>query len=210
MTRPLYPHTRVATRRPARCQSIQVSGHAAPVRARGAALITGLLILTVMTILGLASMRGTILQERMAGNLKEQASAFQAADAAVQAALTTIELSPSPPGLDAWGPGSLTEGCKVVDADGASACVRMEALLTDWRSSTEPAQGVALSNLGGGSFSDGIQPRVTVEVRYAALEFESAAQGRGIHYYTVTALGVGQAGQSRAILQSTIRKAFAW
>lgn len=181
---------------------------------KGAVLITGLLILVVMTILGLGSMRGTILQERMAGNLKEQASGFHAAEAALQAALTQIEQSPSPPRIDAWGAGSLAEACKVTDSDGAAACTQMTELLADWRSSTTPAQGVPLASLGGSALldiQDVRQPRVTVEERYVApLDFESAAQGRGIYFYTATALGTGQGGQSKTILQTTIAKVFAW
>jgi Tfp pilus assembly protein PilX len=181
---------------------------------KGAVLITGLLILVVMTILGLGSMRGTILQERMAGNLKEQASAFHASEAALQAALTLIEQSLSPPGLDAWGGGSLVEACKVTDPDGADACSYMAEVLADWRSSTTPVQGVPLASLGGSALldvQDARQPRVTVEERYVApLEFESAAQGRGIYFYTVTALGTGQGGQSKTILQTTVPKVFDW
>lgn len=182
--------------------------------AAGAVLITGLLILAVMTILGLGFMRGTILQERMTGNLKEQAGAFQAAEAALQGALTAIEQSASPPGPDAWGPGSLVEACRVTDSDAAPACTHLETVLSDWRSSATPTGGVPLANLGGSDFS-GVpadrQPRFLVEERYVPpLDFESATRDRGIHFYTVTALGVGQTGQSRTILQSTIAKVFGW
>ncbi|HFA60253.1 MAG TPA: pilus assembly protein PilX, partial [Rhodospirillales bacterium] len=38
----------------------------APARSRGAALVVGLLILLVITIIGLSSMRSTLLEERMA------------------------------------------------------------------------------------------------------------------------------------------------
>jgi type IV pilus assembly protein PilX len=169
------------------------------------------LILAVMTILGLGSMRGTILEERMAGNLKEQASAFQAAEAALQAALTAIERSPAPPAPDAWGAGSLAEACKVTDGDGAASCTRMDTVLADWRSSADPIEGVPLASLGEGPLADGPQPRVTIEERYVApLDFESASEGHGIYFYTVTVLGIGQGGQSRAILQSTIPRVFAW
>jgi Tfp pilus assembly protein PilX len=119
----------------------------------GAVLITGLLILAVMTILGLGFMRGTILQERMTGNLKEQAGAFQAAEAALQGALTAIEQSASPPGLDAWGPGSLVEACRVTDSDVAPACTHLETVLSDWRSSATPTGGVPLANLGASDLS---------------------------------------------------------
>jgi len=177
-------------------------------------LITGLLILTVMTILGLASMRSTILQERMTGNLKEQANAFQAAEAALQAASTAIAQSDSPPMLDAWGSGSLVDACKVTDPDGAPVCNYIETVLADWRSNATPVEGVPLANLGGAPLQgvpEPAQPRLTVQQRYAApLDFESAAQGRGIYFYTVTALGMGPAGQSRTILQTTIPRVFAW
>lgn len=183
-------------------------------RINGAVLITGLLVLAVMTILGLGSMRGTILQERMAGNLKEQASAFQAAEAALQAALIAIERSPSPPAPDVWGSGSLAEACKVTDLDGADACIRLEVLLADWRSSQAPAQGVPLASLGGSPLlevQETLQPRLMVEERYVPpLDFESAAQGRGVYFYTVTALGTGQVGHAKTILQTTIPKVFAW
>lgn len=182
--------------------------------AKGVVLVTGLLILVVMTVLGLGAMRGTILQERMAGNLKEQASAFQAAEAALQAALTLIEQSPAPPPLGAWGAGSLVAACKVTDPDGTLPCTHLQSVLDDWRGGATPTQGVPLASLGGSGFpelEEARQPRLTVEERYVApLEFESAAQGRGIYFYTVTALGAGQAGQSRSILQSTIPKVYAW
>lgn len=53
---------------------------------RGAALVVVLLLLLVVTILGLASIRSTLLQERMAGNLTARSGAFQAAEAALREA----------------------------------------------------------------------------------------------------------------------------
>ena len=56
--------------------------HSSP-KQRGAVLIVSLIFLLVMTILILASMRGTVMQERMAGNLYDRSLAFQAADRAM-------------------------------------------------------------------------------------------------------------------------------
>ena len=53
---------------------------------RGTVLIVGLLMLLVMTVLGVASMGNTVLQERMANNNRQQQIAFQAAEAALRAA----------------------------------------------------------------------------------------------------------------------------
>lgn len=53
---------------------------------RGASLIVVLLLLLVVTLLGLASMRSTLLQERMAGNLVARGGAFQVAEAVLREA----------------------------------------------------------------------------------------------------------------------------
>lgn len=54
------------------------------VRQRGAALIVSLLILLVMTILGVASMQTTVLEEKMASNARDKQLSFQAAEAALR------------------------------------------------------------------------------------------------------------------------------
>jgi len=49
-------------------------------RQNGAALFTGLMMLLVMTLIGVSAMRGTTLQEKMTGNFRESAIAFQRAE----------------------------------------------------------------------------------------------------------------------------------
>lgn len=51
---------------------------------RGATLIIALIMLLLLTIIGLSSMRGTSLQESMAGNMRDGNLAFQAAEAALR------------------------------------------------------------------------------------------------------------------------------
>lgn len=58
--------------------------HASSRRQEGVALVVVLLMLMVVTLLGLASMRGAILQERMAGATIGRSMAFQAAEAALR------------------------------------------------------------------------------------------------------------------------------
>lgn len=53
-------------------------------RQQGAALVIVLLLLLVMTLLGLASLRATVLEERMTGALFDRSLAFQAAEAALR------------------------------------------------------------------------------------------------------------------------------
>lgn len=50
----------------------------------GSVLIIGLLLLLILTLLGLSSMGTTLLQEKMANNMRDQNLAFQAAEAALQ------------------------------------------------------------------------------------------------------------------------------
>ncbi|KAB7623153.1 PilX N-terminal domain-containing pilus assembly protein [Alkalilimnicola sp. S0819] len=57
---------------------------------RGAALAISLILLLVMTLLGVSAMRGTTLEEKMAGNTRNRSIAFQAAEAALREAETTL------------------------------------------------------------------------------------------------------------------------
>lgn len=50
----------------------------------GAVLLVALVMLLILTIIGLASMRGTTLQEKMAGNFKDREISFQAAEASLR------------------------------------------------------------------------------------------------------------------------------
>lgn len=59
---------------------------APPVRQRGAALIIGLIMLLILTLLGVAAISNVTLQERMAGSLTDHKHAFQAAEIALRRA----------------------------------------------------------------------------------------------------------------------------
>ena len=177
----------------------------------GAVLITGLVILGVLTVIGLNAVRGTVLGERLAGNLRDRAAAFQAAEAAAQAAVTAIVQQPNPPRATTFGSGSLFEGCKTVDADNAAACTLLEGVLEDWRGTSSPTEGVTLSTLGGSALADrseAKQPRVIIESRYVGLgeqeNFEVAVKQLGVHLFTITALGPAESGETDVIIQTTI------
>jgi type IV pilus assembly protein PilX len=53
-------------------------------RQEGASLIVALLFLIVLTVLGLVAVRSSTLHERMAGNDRDKATAFEAAEAALR------------------------------------------------------------------------------------------------------------------------------
>lgn len=64
---------------------------------RGAVLVVALIFLVVMTMLILASIRGTVMQERMASNLYDRSLAFQAAEAALREGERYVLESPPKP-----------------------------------------------------------------------------------------------------------------
>lgn len=66
-----------------------------PFLQRGAALITVLLLLLIMTLLGLASLRSGLLEERMSGNLNDRGIGFQTAEAALREAEAVILTRPT-------------------------------------------------------------------------------------------------------------------
>lgn len=79
---------RGTSRRHLRSQSMHPAGQ------RGVALVVALLLLVVITLVGLASVRGTIMQQKMASNLFDRQVAFQSAEAAMRAATARIAANP--------------------------------------------------------------------------------------------------------------------
>ena len=61
---------------------------------RGVALVVALILLVVITLVGLAAVRGTIMQQKMAANMYDRQIAFQSAEAAMRAAAASIPTSP--------------------------------------------------------------------------------------------------------------------
>jgi len=59
-------------------------------RQGGAVLIVSLLFLAALTLIGISAMRGTALQEKMAGNTVQHNVAFQRAEAALNAGLNDL------------------------------------------------------------------------------------------------------------------------
>ena len=187
--------------------------------ASGAVLILGLVVLLVITMLGITGMRTTVMQERMAGNLRHNNTALQAAEAALQAGLAYIGNQTAPPHADSGGSEHVWPACTVNAANAdvqAGACVGLATVLDDWRGDLASVSAGSsyqdiLGELGDSGNLPGVveQPRIYIEVRYVPpLDAEEAARGAGVHYYTVTAVGFGGSAKARAIVQSTVAKVF--
>jgi type IV pilus assembly protein PilX len=59
-------------------------------RQRGMALVTALILLVIVTLIGLAASRNTVLQERMSANSYDRSLAFQRSEAALRAAEVAV------------------------------------------------------------------------------------------------------------------------
>lgn len=70
-------------------------GRPAQASQRGVALVVALILLVVITLVGLAAVRGTIMQQKMAANMYDRQIAFQNAEAAMRAAAASIPTSPA-------------------------------------------------------------------------------------------------------------------
>jgi Tfp pilus assembly protein PilX len=75
-------------------------------RQRGMALVVSLVLLLSMTLLALAAMQNTSLEERMAGSVRSENIALQAAESALRMGEACIELAPSRPEAKALGTAS--------------------------------------------------------------------------------------------------------
>lgn len=83
-------------------------------RQQGAILVIALLFLVLLTLIGVSSISGVTLEEKMAGNLREQNIAFQAAESALRDAEIDLETGiggTCTPGVSVALNVPLSEGC---------------------------------------------------------------------------------------------------
>lgn len=178
-------------------------------RQRGTVLLVALIMLLVMTLLGLNSMRGTSLEERMAGNWRDQIIAIQAAEAALREAETAISPGIALPTL--WGfPCPEGQTCTVFAFDDSDPITRNYLLSGD---ADDVAQWMDSATTYGGAI-DGTAdlPQYLVEHRgyvrdHLGTGFGST-QETGRDMFQVTARGIGQTDEAIRILQSIYAKRY--
>ena len=181
---------------------------------KGAALITSLIILLILTVLGVAAMSGSSLQEMMSGNLSDQNTAFDAAEAALRDGERHVEswtvIRPD---------AATTATASEVYARFVIACLEEDGCPFDtgvWGNYTNLGwSGATTSGLaqtyGGGQLSSTAPPLYIIEEkRYIASDagYRSQVRRSGITLYRITARGSGLSPNSVIILQSTYGKRF--
>lgn len=168
-----------------------------PKNTRGAALVIGLLILLVMTLIGTTSMEGSILEGRMASNSRDLNTAFQASEAAMQDAeeytsstLKASDFSASQDGLYSYE--DLAVGSTVwtsIDWDG---------------SGTTKVVGTTIAGVASSaSYILERRPQIVYEDNINNNDLYGSPDTRGAHIIRITTRGIGASENSSVFLQTT-------
>jgi len=180
-----------------------------PREERGAVLIAALVLLVVLTLLGLSAMQNTTLEERMAGNLRSENAAFQAAETALRAGESWIGALFVKPVADANGSnGVWLLDAPDADADDDQAWWRQRD--ASWWSSYADAVGTSTLAYGPDLNLD-VLPRYLIEERGVVRDTLNLGQQNdfvGRPYYQITARGTGMGGQPAVILRSTYSRRY--
>ncbi|UCE89955.1 MAG: hypothetical protein JSW10_03770 [Pseudomonadota bacterium] len=178
---------------------------------RGAALVTGLILLVALTLVGLAATSSNSLEQRMAANMADYNQAFNAAETVMRVMQRELDR-----------PGLAPQGVSDCSGQPAPCALNPKVLVdlygTDWwlhptvNHTWWDANGIAYNEVTGDSLKS--QGLVNTEPHYVA-EFQSdvkdsARLGHGgdgyTYYYRVTARGSGATDAAQAIIQSTAAK----
>lgn len=162
----------------------------------GAALMVSLMILLVLTLIGVTSMSSTILEEKMAGGVRNQNLSFQSAEAALRDGEIWIGgQNPVPRAVALCG----SPPCQVVELDSLGD---LTAQNDAWWSSNAREYGVT----GTPEVGVSADPRYIVEYRtfedIGGLDVGTNSFQRRFDYYRLTARGTGGNTTTETILQS--------
>lgn len=163
----------------------------------GAVLVISLILLLVLSLLGLGAMRGALVSERMAGNLRDQQLAFQAAEAALRAGENWLTAQTTPPSAClALGGGCLVYEQTVLPSD-------LSRQSPTWWESNATKYGPELAGVAR-------PPRYIVAqevfLRDSYNIGHEDAKGRNI--YRIGARGSGQTNEAEALLETIHSKRF--
>lgn len=174
-------------------------------RQHGAALVISLIILLVMTLIGVSSLQTTTFEEKMTGNIRDKAMAFEAGEAALREAETFIEDNIETLGdFDSNGTDGLYNKdiekiWEQVDWEGTDSGNTNDALT----STTIPGTATAPKYV--------IQHYASYTLEADQYNLDNYGQGTGageIHMFRITVRGTGGSNNAVAILQSTYGKVF--
>ncbi len=177
-----------------------MNAHRALRRQRGASLIVALLFLVVLTVLGQVAVRSSTLHERMAGNDRDKATAFEAAEATLRDAERDILANLTP--ANAYDAGCTDGLCM----PSTTATTQWDAV--DWTGASSREYGV---ESGAGAYPADVAqpPRYIVELlpdvpagAGNSMNANARSSTSGGTAYRITARGWGRRPGTTVMLQS--------
>jgi type IV pilus assembly protein PilX len=189
-------------------------------REQGFVMVTAVLFLLVLTILGLSSMGGTILEEKMTGFYRDRQIAFEAAEAALRdGELDALSIRISGATGFAAGCGSTTSpvstadaGLCAVETDGTPIWIDFESdstKKTGWVNGDNEDHSVRYGQFTGANAfpTDSVAkpPRYIIEaIKVANQQLKLNASQSYKYAYRITAVGFGRRATTRVLLQSIV------
>ncbi len=166
-------------------------------RQQGAALITSLIILLILTVLGVTAMSGSSLQELMAGNFRDHNLSFQAAESALADAEQAIEGWVVQPVADDTG----SNGVFVPNLFAPFENTAFDNAV--W------ANGTPYSLPGTLPVSqDPLYIVEEIDFVGSSADYRDEVRRAGVIFYRITARGTGSSDNSVTLLQSTYGKRY--
>ena len=169
-----------------------------PTRQGGAALLICLIILVLVTLMGLTTMKSSLLQERMSGGNADKALAFQAAELALRDA--ELHILTNLTSVSDFADGCVASLC-LPATDGTSV-----ADTVDWESNRVATYGAGSGAAAVGGVAR--QPKYIIELlpdMPPPLGNSVKAASTGTPY-RITVIGYGKQENTRVVLQSTYYK----
>lgn len=170
----------------------------------GSVLIVSLVILVVLTLLGLSGINNTLMQERMARNMQEVVSGFQAAEAGLRDGEEDVRLN--------------VTTATVFDSNCSNGrCEPATSGYDVWLSTTYVNWDTGTNTRGYGSATGATalqevdrQPAYVIERLQVVERGGSIVTGYASQppseWYRITSKGYGRLGQSESMVQSVVRR----
>ncbi|MDQ2078122.1 PilX N-terminal domain-containing pilus assembly protein [Marinimicrobium sp. ABcell2] len=165
---------------------------------RGVVLIVGLIMVLLISLVALAAIRGSSLQELMAGNVRDRNLAFQAAEAALREAemyfnqATLPQFNGSTAGLIEAIPSSVRTGYW----DNYNWATQSVQSTLDIERVSQPPRYVI----------EEVTYSVMAGVDGGAIDFENSLNTEDAVLYRITSIGYGATQESTVILQTTFKR----
>lgn len=178
-------------------------------RERGAVMIVALMILLLMTVFGISTMDSNVLEERMAGNMRDRNTAFQAAESALRAAEIWIEGQADLHNMPLRNVSDPADTNPLWDFSAPDPDSSNNVSWWEERDSTWWTGKAVLLNAGDGNDLPGVaaQPGYIIEKMPLSTESLESAQSLDTTdiYLQVTARGVGGSDSTVVVLQSVYK-----